>query len=444
MVAAEDGGTVGVGVAVRFDGVAEMGIAGGDEEGGHEVGITVGGWGGGAIEEVMDFLGVAFHLVFLFTEIGTEELEGHETGCIVCILDEDMGIGGEAFQSKTVVLCHLFCIFLCIAMTEDVDDFFLVVRDGIATEQFAPGFVFELDITHVDVLEVDAFRPVEDVDADGDVGLTVLDVDGLDDGTFTFPGVHLKCHGIPDREFCDGLVEEEGQMMVLQDFDEILHLCIRYRHLLPIRVTIVVQLQSGFPVPVGLHNLLHPILRCLNEHKVMEVTAKAIRVFDGVIIPVIAVLIMVVPRQQGHVMIGDIESVGWQRGCIRCEEESLAVLLQHAFNPCGIEMAQDVPWQCLIFTFFDVVLHDIRLSLALTSFLVGPFIQFESSLTLGLPHPCGVPGNLTRGGFRPTAGSPVSGTARTLESAKLKMETGSGKDLRIQKERELSLCPSVT
>lgn len=89
MVASEDVGAVGVSGAVGLDGVAESGVACGDEQSGHQVGIAVGLWGGLAIEECLHLLGVVLHFVFLFPKIGTNQFEGEETGGVIGVLHVD-------------------------------------------------------------------------------------------------------------------------------------------------------------------------------------------------------------------------------------------------------------------------------------------------------------------------------------------------------------------
>lgn len=234
-------------------------------------------------------------------------------------------------------------MFLCESVTEDVDDFFLVIGDGVTTKQTAFVFVFELHIAHIDVFEVDAFGPIEDVEADRDVGAVFLDGDGLDDGAFSSPRFHLEPDCIAYGELQDGLVEVEGQVMVLQGLDELLHLHVGDGDLVGIGVTVVIQMQAGLPVPVGLHNLFHSFLCGLYEHEVVEVATKPVDVLGGVIVFHVHVLRLVVCCGEGHVMERDVEPIGWKRCRIGCEELSLAVFLQHAFNPCGVQMAQDVP-----------------------------------------------------------------------------------------------------
>ena len=287
MITSEDFRAVGMRLAIGLHGIAITGVASGDEQGHCEVGVHEGVEKRELRDLRRNFVCVLRHACPVGTKVSAKELESRETGLLVGLLNIDAGVGSEALQALLVGLNHLISTLRGEPMTEQVDNLLFIVGDGIATEQTPLLLVNKQDIAHIDIREVDALGAIEDVQTNGDAGAVLTHFDGLDLSQASHPGLHLEDNLVAYRELTDRLVEEELQVMVLHRENETLHLSIGDSHFRSIGVTIVIQPETGHPVPISLHDGSDTLRKSLDKHEMAQVVAQTGIIGCGVVMTII-------------------------------------------------------------------------------------------------------------------------------------------------------------
>lgn len=348
MVATEHGEVGGMGIAVHFDGIAPMGLAGGDEQCRHEVGIGIGLRGLPAVKEGGDFVLIGVFLALVLQQIGTDEAQGSEADTVVRVVDIEVVVGGEAPEPLAVTVGDFIGRMMTEAVAQQVDNLFLVVADGIVGEQSATLGILKENIADMDVGEVDALGTSQDVHADGHAELTTLDGYLLDDTSLALPRLHLEDDLIAGGKVVEGLVDIELQMTALDGGHELSHLDIGNCYHALVGVAVVVESQPSLDVPVGMDDGADPLGRGLYEHKVMQIFAQGIAVIGGLV-----VLVGLLDTQtllcslDGDRLEGDKEPVRRQRFLALAPEETITVFLQHRFYLLRTEMTHHKPVVCV-------------------------------------------------------------------------------------------------
>lgn len=348
MVATEDREVVGMGIAVRFDGIAPMGLAGGDEQSRHEIGICIRLWGLPATKECGDFVLIGVFLAQVLQQVGTDEAQRSEAGTVVRVVDIEMVVGREAPESLTVTFGDIVGIVMTEAVAQQVDNLLLVVADGIVGEQSATLGILEEDIADMDIGEVDALGTSQDVHADGHAELATLDGYLLDDTSLAYPRLHLEDDLVASGKVVEGLVDIELQMAALDGGHELAHLDIGDGYHALVGITIVVEAQPRLEIPVGMDDGTDPLGRGLDEHKVVEVVAQGIAIVGS---PVVLIglrgIARLFCREDRDGLERDKETVGRQRLLALVSEETVTVLLQHRLYLLRTEMTHHKPVVCV-------------------------------------------------------------------------------------------------
>ena len=230
-------GAVGMLLAVGFDGIAQMGVAGADKQGEHHVGVGVchGGdavgvvisndlWARGvgvcgvSVDEPLPKLGAILLAGFgLREEGGTDEHQGGELPEVVVFVYLYVGVGVEPTEPDGI-LELLLGGCLTEPMTEDEGDFVFEVADEIAADEPLGVVVGIGDVAVVQVVEGDALGAAEGVEGDADADAVLPKSDAFDDAGVVLPVLYAEQHSAANCHLANGgcgHTEEDFQLTII-------------------------------------------------------------------------------------------------------------------------------------------------------------------------------------------------------------------------------------